>query len=294
MNMTHLKTESPSVATPRGRFIRDGFALLQSSVPSKAILEMYQSMVLLLKRYDDTLSEAEFQRLFSVEPWVDQKFHQRLIQLRADQPKMFGMVYDNIQLSTTIHRLCVEPQLLAAVSEVWDVDPKGLAVTGHMLRMDPPHDTRNSLDWHQDSSYYEQNIEGDHGMVVWIPMHHVDAHNGSLFVCPGSHKEGRVEAVLSDPSDSSMSRQRRVPQEIVDRHTPIQVVAESGDALVMNMDTVHRSGVNSSTTLRFIAGYRFHRMIEDDFLPGKMRFHPNQSVGRLRDYRKQQAQDAAK
>lgn len=285
--MTHQKSETKSGLAPTSQFTRDGYALLQGSVPQQAIRDLYQTVVLLIRRYDSSLTEAEFQRLMAAPSWTDAGFHRRLIGLRADQPKMFGMIYDVVQLSTAMHRMCVEPELLAAVGHAWGVDPRSLAVTGHMLRMDPPHDTRNSLDWHQDSSYYEQNLAGENGMVVWIPMHHVDALNGSLFVCPGSHHEGQVEAVLSDPSDASMSRQRRVPQEVVDRHPAIQVVAEAGDALVMNMDTVHRSGVNSSDSLRFIAGYRYHKVLEDDFLPGKMRFHPNTSVGRLRDFRNQ-------
>jgi len=210
--MTYQKSETKTGLVPTSQFTRDGYALLQGSVPQQAVLDLYQTVVLLIQRYDESLSGTEFERLMSAPPWTDSGFNGRLIALRADQAKMFGMVYDVVQLSTAMHRLCVEPQLLAAVGHAWGVDPKALAVTGHMLRMDPPHDTRNSLDWHQDSSYYEQNLAGENGMVVWIPMHHVDEKNGSLLVCPGSHHEGQVEAVLSDPSDASMSRQRRVPQ----------------------------------------------------------------------------------
>ena len=251
-----------------------------------AIAELYRGVVLLLRKYDESLPSAEFEEMLAAEPFTGVLFNQKLINLRRDEPKMFGMIYDAIQLSAPIHRLCCEDSLLDAVGHAWGVDPAGIAVTGHMLRMDPPNDTRNSLDWHQDSTYYDQNLHGENGLVVWIPMHFVDSKIGSLLVCPGSQKAGQVEYVMSDPTDASASKQRRVPPEIVARYSPTQVTANAGDALILNMDTVHRSGVNSTSKLRFVAGYRYHKMLTDDFLPGKMRFHPNQTVGRLGDYRK--------
>jgi hypothetical protein len=269
-----------------GPLATEGYALLRGSVPLSAIAKLYRGLVMLLRKYDASLSNAEYEALLKEEPFTGVLLNQRLINLRRDDSKMFGMIYDSIQLSVPMHRLCCEAPLLEAVGAAWGVDPEGIAVTGHMLRMDPPNDTRNSLDWHQDSTYYDQNQRGENGLVVWIPMHFVDAQNGSLLVCPGSHKEGQVEYVMSDPTDVSASRQRRVPPEIVDRYSPTQVTANAGDALILNMDTVHRSGVNSGSKLRFVAGYRYHKMLTDDFLPGKMRFHPNQTVGRLGDYRK--------
>lgn len=269
-----------------GSLATDGYALLRGAVPLPAIAELYRGVVLLLRKYDESLPSAEFEEMLAAEPFTGELFNRRLIELRRDNSKMFGMIYDSIQLSAPMHRLCCEAPLLEAVGAAWGVDPAGIAVTGHMLRMDPPNDTRNSLDWHQDSTYYDQNLHGENGLVVWIPMHFVDSKIGSLLVCPGSQKAGQVEYVMSDPTDASASKQRRVPPEIVARYSPTQVTANAGDALILNMDTVHRSGVNSTSKLRFVAGYRYHKMLTDDFLPGKMRFHPNQTVGRLGDYRK--------
>ena len=39
------------------------------------------------------------------------------------------------------------------------------------LRMDTPFDKRNSLDWHQDASYYrDKTIDGSNGLVMWIAL----------------------------------------------------------------------------------------------------------------------------
>ena len=63
--------------------------------------------------------------------------------------------------------------------------------------MDPPTDDRNSLDWHQEASYYKQNLDPSHGIVAWIPLHDVRIAHGPVMVCPGSHREGLLEVPTS-------------------------------------------------------------------------------------------------
>ena len=41
-----------------------------------------------------------------------------------------------------------------------------------------------------------------------------------------------------------------------------------GDALIINLDMVHRSGINSSQKVRVTFLSRFHNMMASDFNPG--------------------------
>ena len=48
------------------------------------------------------------------------------------------------------------------------------------IRLDPPNDDRNTLAWHQDSSYYRQNNSGKNGLVVWSPIIKLEKKYGNI------------------------------------------------------------------------------------------------------------------
>ena len=45
--------------------------------------------------------------------------------------------------------------LFFGISLFWLFTKEGIFLNGFMFRLDAPNDKRNSLDWHQDSAYYE-------------------------------------------------------------------------------------------------------------------------------------------
>ncbi len=154
----------------------------------------------------------------------------------------------------------------------------GFTSTGPMVRMDPPKDPRNSLDWHQEASYYKQNLVPAHSIVMWTPLHDVAVEHGPVVVCPGSHLPGLVEVPSTGKETYTASEQYRVPEERVREYEPFHVVARAGDVLFFHMCLFHRSGSNVSTRLRFVSGVRFHRMLTADFIPGRLIYKPNENV----------------
>jgi hypothetical protein len=269
----------------------DGFVLLKGVVDLERIRRLYECAVHLLQKFNPKVTADTTRELLSLSPFDNQPFNEILLKFRAEEPKLFGVLYDTIQLSISIQQLSNDEKLAKAITEAWGLDDRGVALTGHMLRMDRPQDTRNVLNWHQDSSYYEQNQHGANGLVIWVPMHHVDSSNGAVIVLPKSQKVGRL-SIAGTSGDTLVSQQFTVPSEIVNKFEPFQIKAEAGDALIFGMDLVHRSGTNSSQSFRFVAGFRYHSMLAEDFLPGKLIYQNNTSVGRLSDYFKQNGRNA--
>ena len=60
------------------------------------------------------------------------------------------------------------------------------------IRLDPPNDDRNTLAWHQDSSYYRQNNSGKNGLVVWSPIIKLEKNMGTLEFIKDSFKIGTL------------------------------------------------------------------------------------------------------
>lgn len=205
-------------------------------------------------------------------PWEEAAFDRKMIALRAARPDVFGALYDSAQSSAELFRLLASPAALAIAAGCLGERPEDLSCSGsgHMLRMDPPKDRRNVLDWHQDRSYFQQNVNGANGLVLTVPLQDTPAELGALEICPGSHKEGFVRAEIENKKDDITTQQRLVPADRIARYEKTIVGAKAGDAFVIEMNLFHRSGVNQSERIRYSAIGRYHRMMAEDFVPFRL------------------------
>jgi ectoine hydroxylase-related dioxygenase (phytanoyl-CoA dioxygenase family) len=96
--------------------------------------------------------------------------------------------------------------------------------------MDPPFDDRNSLDWHQDSSYYLESEDLNNGIVCWIPMQDTNIDNGSIHLIKGSNKCGQLPFVKTDGKKNT-SENLTVNLSKVDLTKEFQVNVEAGDVV---------------------------------------------------------------
>lgn len=266
------RPQTPDIAALERAFATDGYAVAKGVIPRGQRDDVYRATTKVLARFAPEPAAA----LGDATPWLDPRFHAALSELRRRDPKMFGAFYDTLQVSLVVSRLPSAPELLEISARLLDDDVVGLAATGQMLRMDPPHDSRNSLDWHQESSYYQQNANSKNGLVVWIPMHDMVESVGPVTFCRGSHLRGRITIDSSGKGDYETSEQFRIPEQEVAKFDPVSAICEAGDAVFFHMDVFHRSGINTSERFRFSCGARFHRMTSDDFVPGRFRYHPNE------------------
>ncbi len=200
-------------------------------------------------------------------PWESAAFDAKLIALRAADPRVFGALYDCAQASTELSRFVLAPKVCAVAGACLGAPSEELSYSGIMLRLDAPHDRRNTFGWHQDRAYYPQNADGDHGLVVTAALHDIPATLGALRVCPKSHLEGYARSLDSQKTDYETSEQREVPAELVARYAPLDAPLRKGDVLCVAMNLIHRSGDNVTERIRYSALTRFHRMTADDYVP---------------------------
>lgn len=200
-------------------------------------------------------------------PWNDASLDARMIALRAKRPKTFGALYDCAQGSIELMRLVTDPRATAVAAAALGDTPENLSFSGIMLRMDCPNDKRNVLDWHQDRAYYPQNFDGNNGLVLTVALQDIDREDGSVLLCPKSHQEGLVEPRTTEKTDYISTEQRALPEDLVAPYEPVEATLKKGDALLINMNLIHRSGVNTGKRIRFSALCRFHRVSANDYVP---------------------------
>jgi len=263
-------------------FTDSGYVIVENIFDSKISQTLYNSLIFLAKKYQKDFPV----KVLNDKPWESDNFNNALITFRKNDKELFGAMYDSIQTSAVLNSAVCNLKTLSLASNILDCEIEGLSTSGIMLRMDAPQDNRNRLEWHQESSYYKQNLKGQNGVVFWSPLHKLTKEYGPIEVCRGSHKEGRVAmSHKADNKDINVSEQYQIKSSFIDKYEKPKIIISPGDTICFNMDLFHRSGFNTSNKFRFAIGVRFHKMFEEDFLPGINTYLPNKTIGRLSDYK---------
>lgn len=249
-----------------------GYVIIKDVVPEKLRQDILKAVLSMLTKYQPELR----QQLQAVTSWDDPFLHTAMMRFRTEQPQQFGLFYDTMFNSLALQQFYFHPSILNLAAVLLREEPFGLSAASFVLRMDVPQDTRNVLNWHQDSSYFQPAQSGSNGLVAWVPLLNVNKENGTVIVCSGSHKEGRI-AIPATYQGQGYSHQFTVPLEYVEKYPRVDVVAHTGDVVFFNMDIIHKSGQNTSANVRFSALGRYHRILTQDYTPGKFFFKP--SVG---------------
>ena len=200
-------------------------------------------------------------------PWDTERFDQKLATFRERDRSTFGALYDSAQNNIATVRMLLSEDAIQACADALAESPENLSCSGLLLRMDPPHDKRNVLEWHQDRAFFPQNFDGSNGVVLTILMSDTDENMGALEICPRSHTEKYHPPKLEEKKDYTTSEQRTIDADLVKKYPTVNAVGALGDAYLLHMNTFHRSGENQSARIRFSAIMRFHRMFADDYVP---------------------------
>lgn len=246
----------------KGELKKNGFLTIKKLVPKKKCEEVLKNTFTLLCRFSKVPEKLKK----SKKPWKEKLFHECMQKLRTENPEAFGAMYDSATSSIALNNLFTDANLTKKIASLLDTKPESFSLSGLIQRMDPPNDSRNLYDWHQERSYYPQNRDGLNGIVVWIPLMDISLNSGALVVAKGSHKKGYVKS--SAKKDTELhSTQYKIPSEIVDKYESVMKAISAGDALLMYMTTMHKSSNNESDKFRFVAIGRYHNETTDDFIP---------------------------
>ena len=236
--------------------------VLKNIVPSARIDALLENIYKLYRKYstDYELDESE-------DPWKSEMFHKKLIEFRKKDPKLFGAIYDSLKTSITLTQLVSDDVIVDNVAKFLSVEPSDVSISEPMCRLDVPNDKRNTLEWHQERSFFPQNRDGLHSLVCWIPLTNVTEEMGAVHISPESHAGGLITPAQNEKRSELSTRQISVPEEHVKKYEDLVVSVDAGDVVFFNMLLYHRSGINISDKVRFAVQSRFHTATADDFIP---------------------------
>jgi len=244
-------------------YTKNGFAIVKNIVPAQRINSLLENIFNLFCKYS-----TDCQELKNMEkPWNTELFHKKLIEFRQKDPESFGAIYDSLKTSLTLTQLITDNKVADFVAKFLKIKPSDLSISEPMCRLDVPNDKRNTLDWHQERSFFPQNRNGLNGLVCWIPLTDITEEMGPMHISPRSHAEGQLKLSNKTKKNMSYTTQIPVPEEFVSKYEDLAVRTNVGDAVFFNMLLFHRSGQNISNKVRLATQGRFHTSTADDFIP---------------------------
>ena len=244
-------------------YTKNGFAIVKNIVPAQRINSLLENIFNLFCKYS-----ADYQELKNMEkPWDTELFHKKLIEFRQKDPESFGAIYDSLKTSLTLTQLVTDNKVVDFIAKFLKIKTSDLSISEPMCRLDVPNDKRNTLDWHQERSFFPQNRNGLNGLVCWIPLTDITEEMGPMHISPRSHTEGQLKLSNITKKNASYTTQIPVPEEFVSKYEDLVMRVNAGDAVFFNMLLFHRSGQNISNKVRLATQGRFHTSTADDFIP---------------------------
>ena len=184
-------------------------------------------------------------------------FEHALFQLFEQHQADFVNAGKQIQHLISLHRLSVDARIVAALGELGLEFPN--INTRPVLFFNSRHLAREEVYWrvfaHQDWRSMQGSLDG---VVVWIPLVDIDTALGALEIIPGSHLLGLVdtaEVVNAFGRAADIDEADFVPVEV-----------RQGDALFMSSFLIHRSGTNSTRSIRWSCHFRYNNLAESTFV----------------------------
>ena len=197
--------------------------------------------------------------------WTDKKFISKMIDFRKKHKDRFSAMYNSIQVSNQLQKTIIGCNLDLIAKKFLKTSCDNLLLRGMQLRMDFPHDTRNSYGWHQDNAYDEYNLYSKNGVVLWVPLVKTNKKNGTLIVKMGSENSSFKSSKLVSKGSKYFSKQILVKNNLLRKYKSKSINCPKNSALTTYCGIFHKSGINTSKQIRFTIVVRFNNQLSEDF-----------------------------
>jgi ectoine hydroxylase-related dioxygenase (phytanoyl-CoA dioxygenase family) len=257
---TNLKTFNKNIKKHRNFLKKNGYLVI-TNILNKKDLENMEKLILKTAKIYINFNKRKISGL------DDPYFNKELIKLRKKSKKKFAYFFDTLQTSIASYQLWTNTKIMIIVKKIMACEIDTISATDLLVRIDSPIDIRNKLEWHQDSAFFRQNNKGYNGLNCWTPLTKLTFNMGPLEFLEKSHKLGLVKVKKERPG-KFRSLQRKIDPKLIKNLEIKKFELNLGDFIFLNMDTVHRSGENTSKIFRMSSICRYHKTNSKDFNPG--------------------------
>jgi len=190
-----------------------------------------------------------------------------IMKLNKINNKIGAFLNDSLNSSPELFKILSSNDITELGNYILDIKNGSLLANNHRIRVQiPGRDEVSNLPWHQDSHYNNFYIKNN-SVVIWISVSDIDNDLGPIVYKKGSQIINKVEKlVFKKPNNLNAYT---LPDKYINekRFEECSIPTKSGDVFLIDMDLVHRSGLNKSQKVKFSLQGRFHNASNPNFLP---------------------------
>ena len=188
---------------------------------------------------------------------TEKEFNSGMFQLFERDVSAIFMCGKHCQHLISLHRLSLEEDIFSVLKKLGLAFPN--ISTRPTLYFNHPRLAEKEVYWRLDLHQDWRSMQGSlDSMVVWVPLIDIDKQLGALEILPKSHKRGLVNAEMIDGYGHL--------QEPVDTSGLQRIDVKRGDALFFSALLIHKSGTNSTESIRWSCHFRYNNLYEKTFI----------------------------
>ena len=232
-------------------FRENGYLIKRNIVPIELHKELFYVFFDLASNYIKK-KKIKFDNLKSVEninyPSHINELDNMLITILKFDKNLLGEIYDIISYTSSFLKIVSLKEVEEEVKKILSLDNLNTIYSWkHRVRIDPPRDERRTYGWHQEIFYTIPEVKF---IQTWCPIiRNTHKNNGTLEICPGSHKEGIAKQSWNEIDGRAV--QILVDEKIVSKYKKLTISMNTGDMMFFDPHLFHRSGSNISDEVRF-------------------------------------------
>jgi hypothetical protein len=232
---------------------RDGYAVRRGILPAADLDPVREFLAAEVDAYARRmLADGTIRSLHAEQPF-ERRFAAICREMDVSPRSWIGSVFDRV-----FYDLYRHPAILRVLGELFG--PEVVQLGALNIRTKLPEAEITSFPWHQDSHYYNEPSRGKrvgsteeaHIVTVWVPLVDANVENGCVWVLPGSHRWGLIDAARGEDLNV------RATEDVERRGTPTPVEMQVGDVLFLTNLTFHASKMNRTEASRWSVDFRYH------------------------------------
>ena len=194
--------------------------------------------------------------------------NQVIMELDSVNKKIGAFLNDSLNATPELFQLLTSEKITSLAKTVIGNKEGSILTNNFRSRIQiPGHDNVANLPWHQDSSYnnfYKYN----NSIVIWASISDIDEQAGPIVFKKGSHFLRQIpKKEYLKPNKKkvfTISKNYIDDSEFIETSFP----TKSGDVVLIDMNTIHRSGENKSAdNIKLSIQCRCHDASKPGFLP---------------------------
>lgn len=167
-------------------------------------------------------------------------------------------INDNINLSPSLQKILTCDKILSLVCKIQKVKKEHIVFNNPRFRIQiPNNDKVSNLPWHQDSHY--NRVKNTKSIVVWASIGKITKEMGPIIFKVSSHKLGQQKKIIIKKPNGGIANTININNPKLKKLKSISFETNSGDIILIDMDSVHTSGMNTTKNkIKYSAQARYH------------------------------------